>query len=66
MGDGHTSDDVQGASFGTDDREFLLRAERTGRGTGRIYTVTYEATDASGNLTDATAEVTVSHDQGGS
>ena len=66
IGDGHTSDDIQEASFGTDDREFLLRAERTGRGIGRIYTVTYEATDASGNVTDATAEVTVSHDQGGS
>jgi hypothetical protein len=66
IGDGHTSDDIQGASFGTDDREFLLRAERTGQGIGRIYTVTYEATDASGNVTDATAEITVSHDQGGS
>jgi hypothetical protein len=61
MGDGHTSDDIQGAEFGTDDREFWLRAERQGGGTDRIYTVTYEATDASGNVAEATTEVTVPH-----
>ena len=60
-GDGDTSNDIQGAEFGTDDREFLLRAERQGGGTGRIYTVTYVATDASGNLTEATTEVTAPH-----
>ena len=64
MGDGDTSNDIQGAEFGTDDREFLLRAERSGHGTDRIYTVTYEVTDASGNVTVATAEVTVPHDHG--
>jgi hypothetical protein len=31
--------------------------------TGRIYTVTYSATDASGNKTTASATVTVPHDQ---
>ncbi|MDD5058216.1 MAG: hypothetical protein PHQ60_10105 [Sideroxydans sp.] len=31
--------------------------------TGRIYTVTYSATDASGNKSTATATVTVPHDQ---
>jgi pimeloyl-ACP methyl ester carboxylesterase len=61
MGDGDTSDDIQGADFGTDDREFLLRAERQGGGTDRIYTVTYEATDASGNVAEGTTEVTVPH-----
>ena len=64
-GDGHTNGDIQEAEFGTDDREFWLRTERAGHGLGRVYTVTYEATDASGNVTEATAEVTVSHDQGG-
>lgn len=64
LGDGDTSNDIQGAEFGTDDREFLLRAERSGKGIGRIYTVTYSATDSSGNVTYATAEVTVPHDHG--
>jgi len=63
-GDGNTSDDIQGASYGTDDRTFSLRAERAGSGRGRIYTITYRATDASGNEADASAEVTVPHDSG--
>ena len=62
LGDGNTRDDIQGAEFGTDDREFLLRAERSGTGSGRLYSVTYETVDASGNVTEATAEVTVPHD----
>ena len=55
-GSGHTSPDIQDAQFGTDDREFLLRAERRGGG-GRIYTITYEADDATGNVT--VSQVTV-------
>jgi serine/threonine protein kinase len=43
--------DIQGAVLGTDDRNFLLRAQRNGTGTGRVYTVRYRATDASGNAT---------------
>ena len=60
-GDGNTSGDIQGAAFGTDDRQFLLRAERSGNGHGRIYTITYSATDASGNTTLSQATVTVPH-----
>ena len=63
-GDGDTSDDIQGADFGTNDRAFSLRAERAGSGPGRIYTVTYGTADVSGNETDASAEVIVSHDSG--
>ena len=51
------------AEFGTDDREFQLRAERRGNRTGRVYTVTYEAEDASGNVAVAQAWVTVDHDR---
>jgi hypothetical protein len=54
--------DVQGASVGTDDRSFLLRAERAGKGAGRVYTVTYRALDASGNMQFASADVIVPHD----
>ena len=59
MGDGDTPNDIQGAALGTDDRSFQLRAERSAKGTGRIYTVTYRATDASGNGKTASATVTV-------
>jgi len=61
-GDGNTSMDVAGATVGTDDRAFQLRAERKGNGTSRIYTVTYAATDASGNTAKQSAAVTVPHD----
>jgi hypothetical protein len=38
---------------------FELRAERSGVGTGRIYTITYLVTDGCGNSTSASATVTV-------
>jgi hypothetical protein len=63
-GDGHTAADIEGAAFGTDDRRFLLRAERAGPGAGRAYVVTYEARDASGNTTRTQATVTVPKSQG--
>jgi hypothetical protein len=56
--------DITGATLNTDDRDFELRAERLGAGTGRTYTITYEASDASGNKATATTTVTVPHDQG--
>jgi hypothetical protein len=59
LGDGDTPGDVQAALFGTDDRQFLLRAERGGVGSGRVYTITYEAADDSGNVTVRQATVTV-------
>lgn len=42
-----------------DDTTFKLRAERHVNGSGRVYTITYEATDDCGNTAIATAEVTV-------
>lgn len=57
--------DIQDAQLGTDDRQFSLAAKRAGNNmAGRIYTVTYSATDASGNKATASATVTVPHDQG--
>jgi hypothetical protein len=53
--------DIGEALFGMDDREFLLRAERTG--SGRTYTITYSATDESGNKSQAATTVIVPHDQ---
>lgn len=63
-GDGNTVDDVQGASAGTDDRAFRVRAERDGGGPGRTYTVTYRATDEAGNSAQASATIVVPHDKG--
>lgn len=40
-----------------------LRAERSGAGEGRIYTITVECADASGNSAQGTVEVGVPHDQ---
>jgi hypothetical protein len=60
-GSGHTSPDIQDAQFGTDDRQFLLRAERRGGGGGRVYTITYEAEDADGNITQRQTTVQVTH-----
>ncbi len=41
-----------------------LRAERSGLGTGRVYTINVACSDASGNTTPGLTTVTVSHDQG--
>jgi hypothetical protein len=62
VGDGNTMADIQQAEIGEDDRHFLLRAERQGGGSGRVYTATYRATDAEGNHSDAVTRVTVPHD----
>jgi hypothetical protein len=48
-GDGDTDDDIQEAVIGTFDDAFLLRAERAGKGSGRIYRVVYVIRDGSGN-----------------
>jgi hypothetical protein len=63
LGDGDTPQDIQGADFTGDDRAFYVRAERSGLGDGRVYTVTYEARDASGNTTTKQAMVTVPKSQ---
>jgi hypothetical protein len=52
--------DISGAALGTDDRQFQLRDEKVQSGAvGRIYTITYSATDASGNKAMASATVRV-------
>jgi hypothetical protein len=63
LGDGDTPIDIDGAAFNTDDRSFSLRAERSATGSGRVYTITYRATNASGNTANASAQVIVPRDQ---
>ncbi|MFJ5761646.1 endo-1,4-beta-xylanase [Neobacillus sp. NPDC093182] len=60
-------DDIQNANYnkpisGTTD-SFKLRAERLGNGNGRVYTITYTATDKVGNVTTKSIEVSVPHDK---
>jgi hypothetical protein len=60
-GDGNTSSDWKILSPHT----VALRAERSGNGDGRIYTITIQAQDASGNMSDKqTVTVTVPKSQG--
>jgi len=65
-GDGNTIDDIQNADIGHEDYSFSLRAERafSGDGDGRVYTITYTATDACGNSASESATVTVAPNQG--
>jgi penicillin amidase len=60
-GDGQTTNDIQGAATGTADFDVQLRAERAGEGAGRTYTLTYRATDDSGNSTTGSVDVLVPH-----
>ncbi|MGH2734900.1 MAG: lamin tail domain-containing protein, partial [Actinomycetota bacterium] len=53
--DGNTVNDI----VIVDDQTFKLRAERSGSGDGRVYTVTYQATDTCGNVTVESATVEV-------
>ena len=59
VGDGNTVNDI----VIVNDFTFNLRAERTGTGSGRSYTITYKATDASGNYALASVTVEVPHNQ---
>jgi len=61
-GDGRTTGDVADAGIGSPDGRISLRAERLAEGPGRTYSMTYEATDASGNRTRRTTLVTVPRD----
>ncbi|WP_028401792.1 hypothetical protein [Ectobacillus panaciterrae] len=62
-GDGNTAQDIQNAAYGTADFEFDLRAERSGGGTGRVYTITYTITDTAGNSRAVSTTLAVAHDQ---
>ena len=61
-GDGNTTHDIVIAA---DCKSAQLRSERMGSGNGRVYTITFKVTDASGNVATATAKVTVPHSQNG-
>jgi hypothetical protein len=60
LGDGHTINDM----VILDEYTFDLRAERSGTGDGRLYTIMYRGSDACGNTALGYAYVSVPHDQG--
>lgn len=57
--DGKTRRDIRGFVVGKPDKAGLLRAERSTRGRGRVYTLTYSGTDRAGNTSACTARVRV-------
>lgn len=65
LGDGNTEPDWRVEQ--NDDGSFnvWVRVERSGTGTGREYTITARAEDASGNVATQSEVVQVPHDQGG-
>ena len=62
-GDGNTINDIVIAG---DCKSVDLRAERQGGGNGRVYTITFSVTDSEGNVSTATAKVSVPKAQNGS
>jgi hypothetical protein len=60
-GDGATMDDAVVVC----PNSVRVRAERQGPGNGRVYTITYTASDLSGNRTTVDCHVYVPHDQSG-
>lgn len=60
LGDGDTANDI----VITGDLTLNLRAERSGKGNGRTYTITVEAKDAAGNASTRTVTVSVPKSQG--
>jgi hypothetical protein len=56
--------DIQGFVSGSVSTNGQLRAQRSGSGTGRVYTFTYSGADRAGNTASCTTTVSVPHDQG--
>ncbi|HEX8143594.1 MAG TPA: DNA/RNA non-specific endonuclease [Pyrinomonadaceae bacterium] len=61
-GDGNTFNDI---AIAPDCKSAQLRAERSGGGNGRVYTITFLVRDTAGNTTTATATVTVPKNNSG-
>lgn len=65
LGDGDTANDLQGWSIGSADTAGQVRAERSGTGAGRVYTLSYSGTNGAGLASSCRATVSVPHSKGG-
>ena len=63
-GDGNTDSDWEVTQNSDGSYEVKLRAERSGRGSGRVYSVTISSTDSSGNTSEEIVEVSVLKSKG--
>lgn len=63
-GDGNTDSDWEIVLMPDGSYDVYLRAERSGKGKGRTYTVTVSSEDASGNIATESVEVNVAKSQG--
>lgn len=63
-GDGNTDQDYEITTNADGSKNVYVRAERSGRGGGRIYTIGMSSVDDAGNSTSASFEVEVAHNQG--
>jgi hypothetical protein len=61
LGDGDQANDIQ--LIPGDPHHLYLRAERSGSGTGRVYTITITCADIYGNIATQNVTVAVPHDQ---
>jgi hypothetical protein len=60
LGSGNTAPDGKGVGSDT----AYVRAERSGPGTGRLYSIDFTATDGNGYTCSGVVQVQVPHDQG--
>lgn len=60
LGDGDTAPD----GFGVGTSQAQLRRERSGTGNGRVYALSFKASDGKGGLCTGSVTVGVPHDQG--
>ncbi|GAC1396755.1 MAG: hypothetical protein NVSMB52_10350 [Chloroflexota bacterium] len=61
--EGNVHTDVQGFTIGQASTSGTMRAERLGGGSGRVYTLTYSASDRAGNMSSCSGTVRVAHDK---
>ncbi len=59
MPSSNQSSPAHGATYGTPDTQFQVCAERSAKGTGRVYTIRYTVRDGSGNSAESILEVRV-------
>jgi len=63
VSEGDAASDIQEFTVGTADTNGLLRAERTGSSTDRVYTLAYLVRDLAGNPGPCQASITAPHDE---